>query len=382
MPEPVQSDAAPRPQGQDEGRGADSDHGEDATKNGEHTSSSEGIDATPKDETADTAVLQDKPVTSKSTPATRVKRALLSRYILLAESQITSLPTRTTPVFSLVQDVEPPTLHSNRENRILFYPGCFNRPHAGHAALLWQTYLCTDASTIAVLIFALPDESLSRKQNTPNHTGKDFKLSHFQRRQLWKDDILSRFTWVFPSDDSGDAQIFMRTVQRLAWRDGCDASFPTLYGGDHISREDVPWGWNGGTWVISGVTRAVDFAPTLDYDDGDEPLRLKGCGRWKKMQQEEWEFREEHDSRFCWPCWPCQKLIAVLGDDDDDGEDDCKFYLRFTHSFVCGTDIENSICGLAQLRFYGRYRMHSRCWGRGVLDEARWQGRAYDLRTY
>jgi hypothetical protein len=92
---------------------------------------------------------------------------------------------------------QPQPLQSDRENRILFYPGCFNTPHAGHAALLWHTYLLTDASTIAVLIFCLPDESLSSKENTSNKSGKDFILTHFQRRKLWKDDILSRFTCVF-----------------------------------------------------------------------------------------------------------------------------------------------------------------------------------------
>ena len=144
------------------------------------------------------------PVPHISTNASGIKHALLSHYIALAESHIPSLPTRTTPVFSHIPETTPPTLYSDRENRTLFYPGCFNPPHAGHAALLWPTYLLTDANTIAVLIFALPDESLSSKQNTSIKTGKEFQLSHFQRQQLWKDDILCRFTWVFPSGDADD----------------------------------------------------------------------------------------------------------------------------------------------------------------------------------
>jgi hypothetical protein len=232
-----------------------------------------------------------------STNPAGVKRALLSHYTLLAEAQLTN---------------HPPTDHSRILPRLrrhssdltkrprepdLILPRVFQPPHAGHAALLWHTYLLTDASTVAVLIFCLPDESLSSKENTSNKSGKDFKLSHFQRRQLWKDNILSQFTWVFPSGSGDDVQHFMRLVRRLAWRDGFEVAFPKLYGGDHISKEEVSCGWYGGTCVVSDVTRAVDFAP----QDGGELLPLKTCGRWKKMQQKALDWPEDDEPPDHWP---------------------------------------------------------------------------------
>jgi hypothetical protein len=288
--------------------GDESDRKSHEAKNGGEKNASKDSGNTP-DSAAVTAIPDDAPQENSSPPESTqpasdlstnpagVKRALLSHYILLAEAQLTNHPPRTTPVFFTVSGVTAPTLQSDRENRILFYPGCFNPPHAGHAALLWHTYLLTDASTISVLVFYLPDESLSSKENTSNKEGKDFILTRFQRRQLWKDEILSRFTWIFPSDSGDDVQLFMRLVQRLAWRDGFELAFPTLYGGDHISKEEVPCGWYGGTCVVSDVTRAVDFAP----QNGGDLLPLETCGRWKKMQQKALEWTEDDDPPDHWP---------------------------------------------------------------------------------
>jgi hypothetical protein len=188
----------------------------DASKDSGNTSDSAEVTANPEDAPQENSSPSECQTASHlSTNSDSVKRALLSHYILLAEAQLTPHPPRTIPVFSSISGVTAPTLQNDRENRILFYPGCFNPPHAGHAALLWHTYLLTDASTIAVFIYYLPDESLSSKENTSKKSGKDFILPHFQRRQLWKDDILSRFTWVFPSGSGDDVQLFMRLVRWL-----------------------------------------------------------------------------------------------------------------------------------------------------------------------
>jgi hypothetical protein len=157
-----------------------------------------------------------------------------------------------------------------------------------------------------VCIYALSDESLSSKENTSDKKGKEFRLTHFQRRQLWEDDLLSIFTWVFPSGSGQDVQFFMELVKMLALRDGFEVAFPTLYGGDHMAKDDVPWGWNGGMCIISDVTWAVDFTPE-GYDD-EELQRVKDCGRWKKMKQVIWGFDKNRDHKPCWPCWSCRKV--------------------------------------------------------------------------
>jgi len=208
-----------------------------------------------------------------------------------------------------------PELQRGRENRIVIYPGCFNPPHAGHAALLWHTYLNTDANTIAVMIFALSDDCLDSKDHVTDNKGKAFILSHYQRRELWKDEVLGRFAWVFPEDDDDRLDMFMATVKRLAKLDGFKVSFPTLYGGDHITQKSMAnglWGWDGRTCVSSDVTRPMDFVP----EDGSCLLQLEECEKWKEMKNEgqEWTGKDNATSDCwpCWPCWPCAKMRKVF----------------------------------------------------------------------
>ena len=48
------------------------------------------------------------------------------------------------------------------------------------------------------MIFALSEEDLDEKDYVSDDSGQEFILSHYQRRQLWSDDVLGRFAWVFP----------------------------------------------------------------------------------------------------------------------------------------------------------------------------------------
>jgi hypothetical protein len=132
--EPIQSDVAPLPNtdlnGQDQG--GQEDNG-DTPKDDTNPSISTNI---PQDSSSDSSD-NPPPAPHISTNTSGIKHALLSHYIALAESHFPSLPSRTTLVFSHIPEITPSTLYSDRENRILFYPGCFNPPYAGHATLLW-----------------------------------------------------------------------------------------------------------------------------------------------------------------------------------------------------------------------------------------------------
>jgi hypothetical protein len=100
---------------------------------------------------------------SSTTP--EVKQASLSTYILLAEaSTLPSSSPRTRPIFNTAFGISTPILKTDRENRIILYPGCFNPLHLGHKALLWHTYLSTDSHTIAAMI--LPVDDVSEKTYT------------------------------------------------------------------------------------------------------------------------------------------------------------------------------------------------------------------------
>ncbi|KAI4913943.1 hypothetical protein J4E90_005663 [Alternaria incomplexa] len=237
-----------------------------------------------------------------------VQRKYLEDHICHAYDDIQGLPDSSSRIFTRSPG---PELQRDRDNRIIIYPGSFNPPHVGHIALLWHAYLNMDANTIAVMIFALGDDLLASKDHVTNNKGKTFILSHYQRRQLWKDDVLGRFAWAFPSHDDDKLDLFMATIKRLAKADGFKVSFLILYGGDYISQKtgvEGLWGGDDNTCIGSDITRPMDFVP----DDGVGLLQLEGCDKWKTMKSgsPEWTGKEEQIPD-CWPCWPCAKMRKV-----------------------------------------------------------------------
>jgi hypothetical protein len=143
-------------------------------------------------------------------------------------------------------------LRSDCENRVLIFPGCFNPPHLGHIALLWHAYLYADSKTIAAMFVLLPDGSIASKRHT-EVDGKSFKLSVHQRTQLLQDDVLGRFTWVFP-DEADDAWNFVWRVRLLAGIDGYSLSYSSLHGGDAFDGFGGEIGWGTGSTVASNVS--------------------------------------------------------------------------------------------------------------------------------
>jgi hypothetical protein len=262
---------------------------------------------------ADTVTQDDASITTTSSDGAKPK--YLEDYIRRAYTAIPGFPEPSSRIFTRSPG---PELQHGRENRIILYPGCFNPPHAGHAALLWHTYLNTDANTIAVMIFALRDGILDCKDHVADGNGKKFILSHYQRRQLWQDDVLGRFAWVVPVNCGKELRVFIATVKQLAEVDGFRISFPTLYGGDHITREKMAedlWGWDGGTCIGSDVTRPMDFVP----EDGSDLIQLEDCDKWKKMKNEGqvWSGKEGR-TPSCWPCWPCAKMCNIFPESVED----------------------------------------------------------------
>jgi hypothetical protein len=157
--------------------------------------------------------------------------ANLSDYILAAEATLPDHTPRRTVFRS-----SSPRLRSDSENRILIYPGSFNPPHYGHLALLCHAFLCTDDHTIAAMFLPMPTSALAMKSKT-REDGRTFTLSLHQRRQLLQDEVLGRFTWVFPGH-ADDITQFMARVQHFAAADGFKVSFPSLHGGDHFDDDE------------------------------------------------------------------------------------------------------------------------------------------------
>jgi len=239
--------------------------------------------------------------------ATSVTQAHLEHYVLEAEKTVLGHIPRRRPLFRRVPDIAPPTLSSDCENRILVYPGSFNPPHLGHLALMWHAFLCTDDKTIAVMFLPMGEGSLAKKSNVEDE-GRSFKLSLHQRTQLLQDDVLGRFTWVFPTTPY-DCRDFMRKVQELAAADGFKIAFPSLHGGDHFDDYRGTLGWGTGSIVASNVTRSLKF-----IDSSDRPMdNFPECGAWRKMHSAFFgpQWASEGTLLMCWPCWPCKKLRSV-----------------------------------------------------------------------
>jgi hypothetical protein len=202
-----------------------------------------------------------------------VKYASLSSYIARVGALLDPLPApRTRPIFRTGPNITTPTLRSDRENRILLYPGCFNPPHHDHTALLWHIFLCTHTSTIAAMIF--PVDEVDGKRFT-NINGRTFELSRYQRSQLWQDEILGRFSWVC---SVGELQYpeFRYMVERLAWAEGFQIQFVSTHGADQFEDGELP---SSDSVITSDVTRPIEFVNDRGYDN---MTQLENCRPWKK----------------------------------------------------------------------------------------------------
>lgn len=211
-------------------------------------------------------------------------------------------------IFRHAPNVTAPTLRSNQENRVLVFPGAFNLPHLGHARLLWHTYLSLDDKTIAVMILPMSRSSVSKKKLTKAANCKDkrsFTLGPYQRRQLWQDDVLGRFVWVWPGDECDRSSEFLRYIQKSASEDEFHIDFPSLHGGDHMRsfQRDGRTGWGLGSVVTSDVGRAVDFVRGR-YED----VRLPHTEVWTEQKA---EVCGSLTGQGTTRCWACRKLRAV-----------------------------------------------------------------------
>jgi hypothetical protein len=222
--------------------------------------------------------------------------ASLERYI----REASRLPKGST-IFARVPGVQEPTLERHRSNRVLVFKGCFNPPHRGHRELLLHTYLCTDSKTIAAIVAPRDDDDLD-----PKYLQQSLTFTEQQRKQLWQDDILQPFTWIYPGSqrDINDLVKRMKTIARM---DGFSLSFTTMKGSDHIDLAEEP-SWSGGTG--SRITSDITRASKLIAKDDDKPHPVIGYKQWRKILPAR-SVQRPDGVNACWPCWPCWKLSKI-----------------------------------------------------------------------
>lgn len=234
-------------------------------------------------------------------PSVRAPTTSLDKYVCKAEARC-GLPQRSTAkIFNHAPNVEIPKLEKFRSNRILVYAGCFNPPHRGHLELLYHTYLRTDDKTIAAMILPMADDRCEGKAHT-----ETFTFTKEQRAQLWYDEVLMRFAWVFPGTHR-DVKKFMYSMKEFAKEDGFRLSFTALCGADH-ARLDGMLGrsWGTGSVITSDITRPSELM-VAGYA---KPCPVLGCEEWYEI----WSARGVHPiegvAASC-PCWACWKLSRV-----------------------------------------------------------------------
>jgi hypothetical protein len=235
--------------------------------------------------------------------------ASLADYIVKAQREVLGDDYAKSAVFGKSSTASMPMVEKARINRVILFVGCFNPPHRAHLELLCHAFLRTDNVTIAAMI--MPTDTLGAKDNTRVNRSY-LNLSKNHRTQLWDDEVLSRFAWVWPGKLS-EVEHFCDTMKSLTKADGLSMEFTSVHGPDHSVWEADNWGWGDGSVITSDITRPVEF---LDDSSGKwaSPPQVPGWGRWMRTRQAE-DLALTPASHHCpeSPCWICWKVAKVFG---------------------------------------------------------------------
>lgn len=239
-------------------------------------------------------------------PAPPRKTADLSTYI--AEAVATVFGTRIDPIFSADPSERRPHLQKPGRNRIMIYPGCFNPPHRGHAAILNAAYEAShDLNVIAAIIVPAEEEVAGKKADAAEN---GTVLTKAGRAKLWQGDRRSQlWRWVYQYPATTTAWFAFRGHLAAAMAgDGFEVTFVTLLGPDHVRlNRSLPRGaWGSEELIVCDGGRPADF-----FTEEEGMKELKGCGPWYPVT---WD-REEH---FCFVRGVVESYLAVSKKDSPD----------------------------------------------------------------
>jgi hypothetical protein len=236
----------------------------------------------------------------------------LESYILHAEAGIGSSGEHTTRknVFNRTPNGNTPRLRKDQVNRIIIYSGKFNPPHRGHRELLLHTYLSNDSKTIAAMI--LPGSTDGTKdQKYDLKKAVNLYLSRQHRDELWRDELMARWSWIFPGSRR-NYKTFLNRLYTIARQDGYSIHFYLLAGPDHVTLTKEPnlQAWWAEGFFTSDISRPADFM--LSYPlFANTPQQLPGYEPWQGS------ILRDLGAKYlghCWNsptqllCWPCLKF--------------------------------------------------------------------------
>lgn len=216
-------------------------------------------------------------------------------------------------IFETVTNGDTPRVRKGpgKDNQIIIYHGCFNPPHEGHRELLCRAYLGTDQRVIAAMILPADIPELAEKEYT-EEGDRTFLLSGRQRAHLWRDEFVSRWSWVFPGPPHL-LSAFLRIMHYIAFDEGYELSFPSLAGAEHVSIERglEKREYGSGSIISSDINRSAEFVK-MNSTGQRMCHRLPACGPWKHIEH---SHIEGHDKVECWGglefCSACWKLYHM-----------------------------------------------------------------------
>ncbi|KAK7947786.1 uncharacterized protein PG986_008672 [Apiospora aurea] len=238
--------------------------------------------------------------------------ARLDDYIRKAWTKDPSVQLFNTEDRGGADDIEPPTLRRDRKNRIIYYIGSFNPPHAGHVALLDHIYHHSrDPSgfnAVAVLVMAHGQSWVRRKVRNDS---QPVHLKFEQRRRLLEDGLGAerrRWLWVLPRDVNA-WWVFQTKLNDACARDGFALEFHELLGPDYVKAERPQChGWHG--VVTSNICRPADF----DAGNGQPLRQMVEFEPWVKERRQLKEQEEGQQQQAV------EEGTRATEDDSDDNE--------------------------------------------------------------
>lgn len=165
-------------------------------------------------------------------------------------------------------------------NYVLLFPGSFNPPHQGHAALLRHVYasLGPDRHIVGAIIIPTDDERLAAKNSLDE---RPLLLTKAQRVQLWRQSGVldpNRF-WVFDGTEEEWARLKSR-IEAVSMSCSARIRFILVVGPDRMAVACDPRSWGCQETASSDVSRPAEFR------DAHAPLwltRLPSCHAWEQV---------------------------------------------------------------------------------------------------
>ncbi|ORY01430.1 hypothetical protein BCR34DRAFT_433731, partial [Clohesyomyces aquaticus] len=151
-----------------------------------------------------------------------------------------------------------PTLCKGKSNRVLLFSGQFNPPHIGHKLLLSHGFFRSAYSNI-IAAFVLPMQNRALRAKLALE--KDpLILTREQRTQLWDEELLNPWNWVF-SRRKKRFRKFWDELVACTRKDGFHLEPVLLCGPDYISMNKgcKAWRWGYEKVIVAEILRPPDF---------------------------------------------------------------------------------------------------------------------------